>query len=76
MNVEAASAESLYHEFLPPTTDDGAGLLSSHYIINYGTLQSRRTMFKNRFWNLVQLGSVLNNAAESFFKSKIWQRLL
>ncbi|CAK9151062.1 unnamed protein product [Ilex paraguariensis] len=75
MNAEAASAESLNHEFFPPAPDAGAGLLSSHDIISNGTVQSRPKMFKNRFLNFVRLGSVLNNAAESFFKSEIRRRL-
>ncbi|CAL5438191.1 unnamed protein product [Camellia sinensis] len=55
--------------------DDGVYLTSSHNTEDFGTLQSKPKMFKNRFLDFVRLGSVLNNAAESFFKSEIRRRL-
>lgn len=39
------------------------------------SVQHKNITFKNRFLNVVKLGSVLNNAAESFFKSEIRRRL-
>ncbi|XP_050236218.1 preprotein translocase subunit SCY2, chloroplastic isoform X2 [Mercurialis annua] len=38
-------------------------------------LLSRPKMFRNRFLDFVRISSVLNNAAESFFKSEIRRRL-
>nr|KYP43211.1 Preprotein translocase subunit secY [Cajanus cajan] len=40
-----------------------------------GTLELKPRMFRNRFLNFVRLGSVINGAAESFFKSEIRRRL-
>lgn len=38
-------------------------------------LPSGKKTFKNRFLNFVRFGSVINEAAESFFKSEIRRRL-
>ncbi|CAM8925633.1 unnamed protein product [Rhodiola kirilowii] len=38
-------------------------------------LEDKPKMFKNRFLDFVRIGSVINNAAESFFKSEIRRRL-
>ncbi|KAI7992174.1 hypothetical protein LOK49_LG12G01253 [Camellia lanceoleosa] len=62
-------------EIVLQQNDDGAYLTSSHDTDDFGTLQSKPKMFKNRFLDFVRLGSVLNNAAESFFKSEIRRRL-
>ncbi|KAK2648287.1 hypothetical protein Ddye_015776 [Dipteronia dyeriana] len=74
LNVEPSS-ESIYPEVVSPRLDDGADILSSHDVNNYESLQSKSTMFRNRFLNFVRLSSVLNSAAESFFKSEIRRRL-
>ncbi|GAV89495.1 SecY domain-containing protein, partial [Cephalotus follicularis] len=73
VNVEASSVRSLNIEVAPPRPDDGGSILSD--VNNYETLQSRPKRFRNRFLSLVRLSSVLNNAAESFFKSEIRRRL-
>lgn len=39
------------------------------------SMPPRHNAYRNRFLNFVKLGSVLNNAAESFFKSEIRRRL-
>lgn len=75
MNVEATSALSLNLEAVPPSLDNGQDNLSSHDVNNHENMQSRPKMFRNRFLNFVRLSSVLNNAAESFFKSEIRRRL-
>ncbi|XAR67675.1 hypothetical protein NMG60_11002538 [Bertholletia excelsa] len=75
MSVGAVSADILHPELNMLENEDGTDLTSSHEIDNPGTLQSKPRMFKNRFLNFVRLGSVLNNAAESFFKSEIRRRL-
>ncbi|OVA05753.1 SecY/SEC61-alpha family [Macleaya cordata] len=75
LNVEATPESSSNPEFTPPMTDGGTDVLSSLDISNTEDLQTRPKMFKNRFLNFVRLGSVVNNAAESFFKSEIRRRL-
>lgn len=40
-----------------------------------GTLINKSKKFRNKYLGLVRLGSVLNSAAESFFKSEIRRRL-
>ncbi|XP_059625857.1 preprotein translocase subunit SCY2, chloroplastic [Cornus florida] len=75
MNVEETSDECLDHESFLSQLDEGAHIPSSQDINNFVTLQSKRKMFKNKFLDFVRLGSVLNNAAESFFKSEIRRRL-
>ncbi|KDP21470.1 hypothetical protein JCGZ_21941 [Jatropha curcas] len=62
-------------ESLPPRSDDGAAFLSFNDACNFNTLQSQPKMFRNRFLDFVRISSVLNNAAESFFKSEIRRRL-
>ncbi|XP_052187468.1 preprotein translocase subunit SCY2, chloroplastic [Diospyros lotus] len=71
----ATSAELPNPEILLQKTDDGSYLPSSQDMDNSGTLQSKSKMFKNRFLNFVCFGSVINGAAESFFKSEIRRRL-
>ncbi|KAJ9187645.1 hypothetical protein P3X46_003074 [Hevea brasiliensis] len=71
VNVEPMSEQ----EAVPLRAGDGAGLLSFHDANNFNTLQSKPKMFQNRFLNFVRISSVLNNAAESFFKSEIRRRL-
>ena len=75
MNVEGTSTQSLNVEAITPVPNDGANVLSSHDINDFENLHSRPKMFRNRFLNFVRFSSVLNNAAESFFKSEIRRRL-
>lgn len=75
MNADGISAQSPNIEVISSRPNDGTDILSSHENNNFETLQSRPKMFRNRFLNFVKLGSVLNNAAESFFKSEIRRRL-
>ncbi|KAL5796735.1 hypothetical protein ACOSQ2_001555 [Xanthoceras sorbifolium] len=74
MNVEPPF-ESINPEVVSPRLDDGADILSSHDVNNHESLQLKPKMFRNRFLDFVRLSSVLNNAAESFFKSEIRRRL-
>lgn len=71
VNSEPISAQ----EAVPLKASDGAALLSFHDTSNFNTLQYKPKMFQNRFLNFVRINSVLNNAAESFFKSEIRRRL-
>lgn len=75
VNVEATSTQSGNDKVIQWKPDDGADALSSFDANNFKTVQSRPKMFKNRFLDFVRLSSVLNNAAESFFKSEIRRRL-
>ncbi|XP_058211392.1 preprotein translocase subunit SCY2, chloroplastic isoform X2 [Rhododendron vialii] len=74
MSVGATSSESQNPELLQQKID-AAYLPSLHDIDNAGTFQSKPRRFKNRFLNILLAGSLLNNAAESFFKSEIRRRL-
>ncbi|PIA30790.1 hypothetical protein AQUCO_05400118v1 [Aquilegia coerulea] len=70
--VKAASADFVY-------TDGDSGMLSEGDISNSSSEEKLETtiskLFKNRFLDFVRIGSVVNNAAESFFKSEIRRRL-
>lgn len=75
VNVEETSLQSFNHESTLSRLDDGEGAFGSNDANNIKTLQLRSKTFRNRYLNFVRLGSVLNNAAESFFKSEIRRRL-
>lgn len=75
MNVEATAVQPLNLEVVPPRLDGGPDVPSSCDNNNHENSHSNHKMFKNRFLNFVRLSSVLNNAAESFFKSEIRRRL-
>ncbi|KAL5135009.1 Preprotein translocase subunit SCY2, chloroplastic [Glycine soja] len=65
-------------EVVPATRGDGGEAVissSSPSANSSGTLQLKPLMFRNRFLNFARLGSVINGAAESFFKSEIRRRL-
>uniref|UniRef100_A0A2P2LS53 Preprotein translocase subunit SCY2ic isoform X1 n=1 Tax=Rhizophora mucronata TaxID=61149 RepID=A0A2P2LS53_RHIMU len=71
-NAEVITA----HEVVPPRPDDGAALLNlADFSNDVNAGQSQPKTFRNRFLNLVRIRSVLNDAAESFFKSEIRRRL-
>ncbi|XP_061341336.1 preprotein translocase subunit SCY2, chloroplastic [Gastrolobium bilobum] len=77
MRVEAPNSEISNQEVVPATHgDDGEAVVASPGADNLRTtLQLKPRMYKNRFLNFVRLSSVLNGAAESFFKSEIRRRL-
>ncbi|KAK8570168.1 hypothetical protein V6N13_002865 [Hibiscus sabdariffa] len=75
VNVETSSSESLNVEVVPSRSDDGADASNYNVVYNIETSRVRPKYFRNRFLNFVRLSSVLNNAAESFFKSEIRRRL-
>lgn len=73
MRVEApVTTEEDAHE---TRGDDGELVVVSPGDDNLGALQVKPVKYKNRFLNFVRLGSVINGAAESFFKSEIRRRL-
>ena len=75
VNVDATSTESQNFKVVPLKPDDGGDTLSLLETNNFKTVQHIPKMFKNRFLDFIRLSSVLNNAAESFFKSEIRRRL-
>lgn len=75
LNNEVISLESYKIENTPREPEDGVNLLASLGESNCHAPQMRPKRFKNRFLTFVHLGSLVNNAAESFFKSEIRRRL-
>lgn len=55
--------------------DDEAAIVNLGDTSDYNALQPQLKMFRNRFLDFVRIRSVINNAAESFFKSEIRRRL-
>lgn len=54
---------------------EGEAIIASPGGDDSRTLELKPGTYKNRFLNFVRLGSVINGAAESFFKSEIRRRL-
>ncbi|OMP07835.1 SecY/SEC61-alpha family [Corchorus capsularis] len=75
LNVESPSPESLSINGVPSSSDDGADISDLNGVSSIEVSHVRPKYFRNRFLNFVRLSSVLNNAAESFFKSEIRRRL-
>lgn len=74
-DVEDTAAESLNLEVTPPRPNDGTDVLTPHDSDNSSDVEAKPIMFRNRFLDFVRISSVINNAAESFFKSEIRRRL-
>lgn len=70
MRIQAASSGSLSRELIMPTSENEFEVGS----YNAENLQPS-PKYENKFLIFVRLGSVINNAAESFFKSEIRRRL-
>ncbi|KAI3678934.1 hypothetical protein L6452_38238 [Arctium lappa] len=68
--IQAASSGSLSHELIMHTSENEFEVSS----YNAENLQPT-PKYENKFLIFVRLGSVINNAAESFFKSEIRRRL-
>lgn len=73
--IKAASTESLGYEQFLPEPNAGEVVLPLHDTGGDDSLRPRPKAYNNRFLNFVRLSSVLNTAAESFFKSEIRRRL-
>uniref|UniRef100_A0A803LS64 Preprotein translocase subunit SCY2, chloroplastic n=2 Tax=Chenopodium quinoa TaxID=63459 RepID=A0A803LS64_CHEQI len=74
--VEAMSIHPFSQEVPLSELDDAEVSTPLNYIDNDGDgLPSEKKTFKNRFLNFLRFGSVINEAAESFFKSEIRRRL-
>ena len=75
INVESSSSESINVEVVPSSSDEGADISNYNGVNLIKPSLVEPKYFRNRFLNFVRLNSVLNNAAESFFKSEIRRRL-
>lgn len=74
-SIYSSLDQSLYLQPFQAAPEGGEDLLGSQEINSSSPLQPKSKTYQNRFLNLVRLSSVLNNAAESFFKSEIRRRL-
>ncbi|KAK6120088.1 hypothetical protein DH2020_046218 [Rehmannia glutinosa] len=75
VNVRAASAESINYEQFMDTSASGENISFVNSFESSAISEAKPEAFRNRFLNFVRLGSIVNNAAESFFKSEIRRRL-
>ncbi|XP_010038099.2 preprotein translocase subunit SCY2, chloroplastic [Eucalyptus grandis] len=75
MNDQAASLQSLTLEAVPARSEAGEDSSNFPDLSSSRILQTKPKAFRNRFLNFVRLSSVLNNAAEYFFKSEMRRRL-
>ncbi|RAL53415.1 hypothetical protein DM860_007087 [Cuscuta australis] len=76
VNPKATPEENMSAELSMPMPD-GCEMFHASRDLNEHELlhQQRPRAFKNRFLNFVKMGSVVDNAIESFFKSEIRRRL-
>ncbi|XP_015088171.1 preprotein translocase subunit SCY2, chloroplastic isoform X1 [Solanum pennellii] len=74
-SIRAASGETLHYGQSSSVSEDEGVSLTSTDANEFVSLQPKQKQFRNRFLNFVRLGSVVDNAAESFFKSEIRRRL-
>ncbi|KAL0391016.1 UNVERIFIED_CONTAM: Preprotein translocase subunit SCY2, chloroplastic [Sesamum calycinum] len=75
VKVRAASTESINYEQFIDTAGSGERVENVNSFETSAVLERKPEAFRNRFLNFVRLGSIINNAAESFFKSEIRRRL-
>lgn len=77
LNITASATESINLEQFIPKQDLGERVVLNvnNNIDNSEVVGPRPEAFRNRFLNFVQFGSIINDAAESFFKSEIRRRL-
>lgn len=73
--VRAASTESINYEQFIDTSGSEERALNANSFENSASLEPKPEAFRNRFLNFVRIGSIMNNATESFFKSEIRRRL-
>ncbi|KAJ6337117.1 hypothetical protein OIU76_006898 [Salix suchowensis] len=70
LRIDYANADATpVHKTIPPRSDDGVALLNLLDVNKLNSLQSQPKMFRNRFLNFGRMNSVINSAAESFFKT-------
>uniref|UniRef100_A0A7N0SYA5 Uncharacterized protein n=1 Tax=Kalanchoe fedtschenkoi TaxID=63787 RepID=A0A7N0SYA5_KALFE len=75
VNTQSTSMPFLNHEMGGLSDGATAPDLDEKEAWDSKILEEKPKMFKNRFLGFVRIGSVINNAAESFFKSEIRRRL-
>ncbi|XP_051120590.1 preprotein translocase subunit SCY2, chloroplastic [Andrographis paniculata] len=75
MHVRAASTESINFEQFIETREIPESSLNLNNDENSKFLEPKPESFRNKFLNFVRISSIINNAAESFFKSEIRRRL-
>lgn len=75
VNFEQDSVDYLNHDIVHQKSASGEDVSIAHGVNSFVNFKNRPKMFKNRFLDFARLGSLLNNAAESFFKSEIRRRL-
>ncbi|XP_057780623.1 preprotein translocase subunit SCY2, chloroplastic [Salvia miltiorrhiza] len=73
--VRDASTESINYEKFIDTSGSGQRAFNLNGFENSAALELKPEPFRNRFLNFVRIGTILNNALESFFKSEIRTRL-
>lgn len=73
--VRAASIESLNYEQFLDASGSSQRALNVNGSENSGILEPKPEPFRNRFLNFARIGTIINNALESFFKSEIRTRL-
>ncbi|XP_057250195.1 preprotein translocase subunit SCY2, chloroplastic isoform X2 [Beta vulgaris subsp. vulgaris] len=74
--AEAMSIHPFSEELSLTDLEDEPAAIPFNAVNEVGdTLPPEKKSFKNRFLNFVRFGSVINEAAESFFKSEIRRRL-
>lgn len=73
--VRAASTESINYEQFIETSGSGEDALNLNGFESSAALEPKPEPFRNRFLNFVRIGTIFQNALESFFKSEIRTRL-
>ncbi|XP_047253012.1 preprotein translocase subunit SCY2, chloroplastic-like [Capsicum annuum] len=74
-SISASAGETLHYGQSSSMSEDEEVSPTSIDANNFVSLQPKQKQFRNRFLNFVRLGSVIDNAADSFFKSEIRRRL-
>ncbi|XP_050363480.1 preprotein translocase subunit SCY2, chloroplastic [Argentina anserina] len=72
---EYTAVDSLDLGVAPVAPNEGADVVRVDESEGYNGAEAKPIMFRNRFLDFVRISSVINNAAESFFKSEIRRRL-
>ncbi|KAL3626096.1 Preprotein translocase subunit scy2, chloroplastic [Castilleja foliolosa] len=77
LKVRAASADSInYEQFIDTSLELGEERPSNtNSFENLKILDKKSNPFRNRYSNVIRIGSIISNTAESFFKSEIRMRL-
>ncbi|KAL6499508.1 Preprotein translocase subunit scy2, chloroplastic [Orobanche gracilis] len=74
LKAHCSSTDSINYEQFVETSEVLERDMNNNYE-NHKILEPKSNAFENRFLNIVRIGSIINNKAESFFKSEIRRRL-